>query len=429
MTRILHVTPHLGGGVGKAVSGLIRQSSAAGEHHHSVLCLEKPEKTQFTDLLEHAGCQLRYCPEPEELAREIAAADIVQVEFWNHPAIVRALCPRPLPPMRPLVWCHVSGLHFPAIPWKLVEASGRFLFTSPCSLELLKGHPPAPHANVVSSGGGMDEMPAHAPRPSRRPLVAGYLGTLNFSKLHPDFVSYAAAVPDPQFNIRMIGDEINRETLERQCAAMGRPHLLLFCGYRKDVAAELAQLDVLVYLLNPTHYGTAENTLLEAMAMGVVPIVLDNPAERHIVEHGHTGLVIRSPADLADAIARLSSDDELRTRLGRQAAESVRRRQTYARMADAFDRHYRELLSLPKRPIAFRAIFGAEPADWFMAFQPRESSFAADGTVGIPDDTGRHALFERTKGSVFHFLDYFPGDPLLSSWARNLRKYEHRLQP
>lgn len=429
MTQVLHVTPHLGGGVGKAVSGLIRQSTAAGEYRHSVLCLENPEKTQFTELLDKIGCPLRYCPNSLELTKEIEAADIVQLEFWNHPAIVKALCSVPLPDMRLLVWCHVSGLHFPAIPWRLVEASGRFLFTSPCSLELLKKHPTISNVDVVSSGGGMDEMPAYGPRTAKRPLAAGYLGTLNFSKLHPDFVAYAAAVRDPEFHIRMIGDEINREVLERQCAALGQPDLLEFCGYRKDVAAELAGLDVLVYLLNPTHYGTAENTLLEAMAMGVVPIVLDNPAERHIVENGRTGLVVRSPAELADAIAHLSTDDDLRARLGRQAAESVRQRHTYARMADAFDRHYRGLLTAPKKVVPFSAIFGAEPADWFMAFQPGESSFSADGAIRIPEDTRRYALFERTKGSVFHFLDYFPEDPLLSSWAKNLRKHDYRLQP
>ncbi len=423
MIRILHITPHLGGGVGKAVSGLIRQSMQAEGHRHTVLCLEKPEKAQFTRVLEESGCPVSYCPGRDELAAAVEAADIVQVEFWNHPAVVKALCEASLPPMRLLVWCHVSGLYFPAIPPALIGAAGCFLFTSPCSLERPGENGAAKNVAVVSSGGGLDEMPAYAPRSAGRGLRCGYLGTLNFSKLHPDFVEFAAVVETPDFHIRMIGDEINRDILERQSAALGRPDLLQFLGYRQDVAAELAQLDLLIYLLNPTHYGTAENTLLEAMAMGVVPIVLDNPAELHIVEHGRTGKVIRTPADLAAEISWLTEHPEEREKLGRQAAEQVRQRQTYARMSQSFDGHYRSLIATEKQFIDFSAIFGTEPADWFQAFQPSPTPFKADGGIRIPPGPQRYALFERTKGSVFHFLDYFPDNALLSSWAENLRKH------
>lgn len=423
MSRVLHITPHLGGGVGKAVSGLIRQSTRSGHHQHIVLCLEKPEKTQFTDLLEEAGCPPRYGPSLAELIAEVRSADIVQVEFWNHPAIVKALCTAPLPPMRLLVWCHVSGLHYPQVPWGLVENAGRFLFTSACSLALTQRRPPVSNVDVVSSGGGMDEMPPCRPRPTGQRLAAGYIGTLNFSKLHPDFVSFAAAVQTPGFRVRMIGDEINRDTLEEQSRLLQRPDLLQFYGYRTNIAAELAELDLFIYLLNPTHYGTAENTLLEAMAMGVVPVVMDNAAERHIVEDGRTGRIVKDPRELANVVDWLARHDAERLRMGQTAAAAVRDRHTYARMSASFDTHYRSLLEEPKRAIAFPSVFGKGPADWFMAFQPGDSAFTRDGEVAVPDDMRRHALLERTKGSVFHFLDYFPEDAMLSSWAEKLRKY------
>ena len=423
MIRILHITPHLGGGVGKAVSGLIRKSMDLGNQHHSVYSLEKPEKTQFTGILDACGCSVHYAPSPEELYTAIEAADIVQVEFWNHPALVKALCSRPLPAMRLMVWCHVSGLHQPAIPWRLVEQADRFLFTSPCSLELLKGRGSMPQVGVVSSGGGMDEMPAYSPRPAGQSLTAGYLGTLNFSKLHPDYVHFVSAVKLPNFSVRMIGDEINRVELESQCRARQRPHLLQFMGYREDVGTELAQLDVLIYLLNPSHYGTAENTLLEAMAMGVIPIVLDNPAECHIVEHNQTGRIVHTPEELAQDLTWLAEHPAERFSLAERAAATVREHYTYARMADAFDQHYQEVMRQNKHPLAFDEIFGPTPADWFLAFQPQNSCFSRDGKVTLPPDRKRQALYERTKGSVFHFLDYFPDDALLSSWGKNLRKH------
>ena len=36
--------------------------------------------------------------------------------------------------------------------------------------------------------------------------------------------------------------------------------------------------------------------------MGIVPIVLDNPAERQIVDDGYTGLIVNSPDEFAEAL-------------------------------------------------------------------------------------------------------------------------------
>ena len=199
----------------------------------------------------------------------------------------------------------------------------------------------------------------------------------------------------------MIGDEVNRPVLEAQCRALGRPHLLEFLGYRNDVASELAQLDVLIYLLNPCHYGTAENTLLEAMAMGVVPVVLDNPAERHLVRHGETGLVVAGPGAFAEALRRLAERPDQRRSLGDAASTDVRTRFAVSHTVEALHRHYRAVLGEVKRTWDFRSIFGDTPAQWFRSCQGREAwRFRDDGSVDLDGDPP-HALFEGRKGSVF----------------------------
>lgn len=417
----------MGGGVGKAVSGLVDQAARASlAYTHTVVSLEAPEKSEFADIIGNAGCNLLVTPSKRELKREIEATDIVQVEFWNHPAIVEFLCEAPLPAMRLIVWCHVSGLSYPAIPSGFMKAAHRFLFTSQCSLEGPEVQSLSARErkglDVISSGGGLEALP----QPARmgggegHPLRAGYLGSLNFSKLHPDYVDYIAAARDPDFCVRMIGDETNREELERQCHRVERPGLLEFAGYKADIATELAGLDVLVYLLNPNHYGTAENALLEAMAMGVVPVVMDNAAERHIVEHGDTGIVVRTPEELAVTIEHLSSRSDERLEMSRRAASVVRERYRYERMEQAFSRHYGELSTQPKQTFSFAHFFGATPADWFRAFYRDKSIFLDDGGVHPPDRLRYYGMFEQTKGSVFHFLDYFPHDPLLGKWARAL---------
>lgn len=423
MTRVLHIMPHMGGGVGRALSGFAVQARRSELYEHAFVCLEKPEKRQFIDIIQDAGCTVTIAPTRKALIQAVEAADIVQVEFWNHPSLMQMLCTIPLPAMRLIVWCHVSGLHFPVIPREIVDAAQKFVFTSPHSYasEEIRDLPATASAKLatVSSGGGFDELPLPDKRPSSQPR-AGYVGSLNFSKLHPDYVAMLAAVRDPEFSVRVIGDETNRAQLEQQCRDHGRPGLLDFHGYRTDIIRELADLDLFVYLLNPAHYGTTEIALLEAMAMGVVPIVLDNACERQIVTHGVTGMVVRDGAGLADAVEWLMNHGEERIAMGRRAAAFIREKYTYGRIEASFNRLYRELMGSEKRKRDFNAVFGHAPADWFRKFLREPADFGDHGTVRLSSEHLRHAMFERSKGSAFHYVAKFPQDRLLTAWASAL---------
>ena len=59
--NILHITPHLGGGVGKALSTLCSRSDV-GDINHSFLLLEKPEKSDFLDIVLREGCRVFITP-------------------------------------------------------------------------------------------------------------------------------------------------------------------------------------------------------------------------------------------------------------------------------------------------------------------------------------------------------------------------------
>ncbi|MDH5188965.1 MAG: glycosyltransferase family 4 protein [Rhodospirillaceae bacterium] len=426
MTKILHITPHLGGGVGKVLSSLVSHASRLDDgFDHEILCMEKPEKDQFVNVATAAGCKVFLCPTDTEIKDRIRSADIVQLEFWNHPATAQFLCGNNLPDMRLLVWCHVSGLNFPRIPPKLFKVADKFMFTSECSFEATEvkelTSEERKKLDVVSSGVGVEDLPRPNRQLNGRKVSVGYFGSLNFSKLHPDFVSFLSAVDDPDFQVSLIGDETNRNILEKQCKDIGQPELLKFKGYITDIATELSKLDVLVYLLNPLHYGTAENALLEAMAMGVIPIVLDNLAEKCIVDDGITGIVVRNSGELANALKWLGDNEEERLAMSARAATAVRERCTYSRMISKLNENYLTVVEKPKKPINFKEIFGKSPKDWFRSFNRDIGVFSDNGTVKIANELSRHALYERKKGSVFHFLEYFPDDQKLQQWANNIQ--------
>ncbi len=420
--KLLHITAHLGGGVGKVLSRLVEASARRGDGiEHTIACLETPEKTQFAAHVDACGGTLVCAPTADALNTLVRAADIVQLEWWHHPVVARWLCAGPLPAMRLVVWSHVSGLHAPELLPDFVRAPHRFLLTSPCSLH----HPalaplaqdPQTRLGMVFSSGGFDDLPPAPQRTPDGPLRAGYVGTLNFAKLHPALLDFVGAVRDPAFSVSLVGDPTTATALQSAAAARGLASRIRLCGYSTDVAATLAGFDVFAYLLNPRHYGTTENALLEAMAMGVVPVVLDHPAERELVTHQRTGLIVRTPADFADAIEWLAHHPTERLCMAANAVAEVRTRFAIDRTADALDAHYRAVLAEPKRSFDFRPIFGTAPADWFLSCQG-EARARFDSPSAATDTP--HHLLERTKGSVFHYHATFPDDPRLTLWAHQL---------
>lgn len=424
--HVLHITAHLGGGVGKVLSRLVEESNKARDGIlHTIVALEALEKSQFADHLTAHGGKLIVCPCREELNRLVSSADIVQVEWWHHPIVAAWLCSRPLPEMRLIVWSHVSGLFPPQILPGFVETPHRFLFTSPCSYE----HPALKTLSeevlrrtaCVFSSGGFADFPVVPQRSAAAPMRYGYVGTLNFSKLHPDLISFLAAVDLPDFKLSMIGDPTTADELLQQARKAGIPQRVELAGYSTNIRSVLANLDVFIYLLNPLHYGTTENALLEAMAMGVVPIVLDNPAERQLVIHGESGLIVDSPEKFAAALQWLNRNPSERLRLAENAATTTRDRFSQAKTHHDLHDHYQAVAKEAKRRFDFTRIFGKGPADWFRACQDREIwRFPDDNQNLCVPSRGPHYLYEANKSSVFHYARNFPEDIRLGTWAHSM---------
>lgn len=418
--HIVHLTPHLGGGVGKTLLTLVEAQKGLGFRHSFVL-FERPEKTRSVDALRGLGCRIEFaCDDPVAACELLRSADLVQLEWWNHPATFDFLCRTEQPPMRLLVWSHVSGLHTPVFPTGLIDTAGRFVFSSPCSLESAAlaglGTNARSRLGVVASGVGLDR-PLPRTAADDGALRVGYLGSLNFSKLHPQFVDFLAAVDLPGFAVRVWGDVDNRQVLQNECRRYGKDELIAFEGFTTEVAACLASLDALAYLLNPAHYGTGENALIEAMSAGVVPVVLDNPAERAIVEHGRTGLIVDSPDAFAAAMRWLTEHPSERKAMGERARAATERRFAPRAMGEAMAAQYRMLLADDRRAVDFRRILGDTPADWFLSCHESGREFERSLSGLRRDAFARHSLHEPSKGSLRQFASRFPDDARLQAWA------------
>ncbi len=98
----------------------------------------------------------------------------------------------------------------------------------------------------------------------------------------------------------------------------------IFLGYLtgEKLANAYASADVFVF---PSTTDTFGNVVLEAQASGLPVIVSDLGGPKELVEDGRTGFVTKAhdADDFARAIERMSSDSNLRARMGREARQQV----------------------------------------------------------------------------------------------------------
>jgi glycosyltransferase involved in cell wall biosynthesis len=112
------------------------------------------------------------------------------------------------------------------------------------------------------------------------------------------------------------------EELYRLSSELGLDSQVIFTGQIEDVRPALAAMDVFVHPGDPEPFGLVN---LEAMAMGLPVVAFSHGALPEIVADGETGLLVQ-PYEiqaLANSIARLLEDGELRADLGRQGRRRV----------------------------------------------------------------------------------------------------------
>ena len=184
-------------------------------------------------------------------------------------------------------------------------------------------------------------------------------------------------LPQPSIRIGYVGQFVPRKGLDtlseawpRIAASVGDAYLLLagrgtlegatrerltaaprvrFLGFRQDVPALMAALDLLVH---PAREEGIPNVIMEAMAAGkpVVSTAVGGIAE--LVREGVDGRLVSpdDPAALAQVVVELIQDPERSRRMGEQGREQVLRTCSLERMIDQYEELLREVVSAsPKR--------------------------------------------------------------------------------
>lgn len=432
--NVLHIIPRfVGGGPERSLLAFAAAERDAGHaNRHVVAVLEPPVAVQMFLAARRLGVKLVPRPDNAALARLVDDADVVQIHFWNHPALTTLLRTLPFPPARVLLWSRVLGTRAPQV---LTEEIGSFadrlVLTSELSREsagaraALEGGVPIDHIPGIADMGRLDGF---TPR-KHDGICIGYIGVVNDTKMHPRFTEMSAAVRAPDTRFVVCGGGAGEAELRSRFEALGIGARVDIRGAVDDIRSPLEEFDIFGYPLAEDTYATSEKALQEAMWVGVPPVVFPHGGVRCLVQHDRSGLVVETEQAYSQAIERLAYDVALRRRLGEGARRFARAAFDPRRWCHAAQQVLSAMMEEPRRSRPLLSGGGDEAAINFvrsLGDQAGPFAVSLDGPAKHAHEVVAAAereiaaaspLLARGEGGVVHHRNFFPQDPHLRLWS------------
>ena len=260
----------------------------------------------------------------------------------HHSIIARSL-PRPLRPLLryALKWPWVLTAVSRAAAEDLRELSGREVVVTHNCIDVRRWR-------ELGNGGELDGEPS---------IV--FVGRVTDRKNPLEVVSVARGIARrlPRAKIYVVGDGELARVLAYEVSRSGLSDRVVMLGRRPraEVAKIMSASDFLVVTSRNEAFGLA---VLEAMALGVVPVIYDSPGVRDLVVDGFNGRLAGGAEEVAEAIASLWEDQGAYKALSAAAAATSERfdcnvvKDVYL---DVYKRAIDGCVELDRRALVYRA--------------------------------------------------------------------------
>ncbi|MEW5976528.1 MAG: glycosyltransferase [Acidobacteriota bacterium] len=353
MAQVLNIIQQLSlGGASRSLIAIAKYLMRGGHYRCRVASLLAADR-EAVKLASEAGLEIIEAPSRALLRKEIANADLVQLNWWNTPEM-DDLMRSELPPARLVVWCHVAGDGEPQIITNtLVDFSDVTVATNPWTygnlpvFKNLSRDAKSQRVAMIYDAADLERVRDIRRQPHLQ-FNVGYIGTVSFVKMHPEFVAMSSTVRIPDVRFVVCGGGVEA-TLREQAVRLGSVDKFQFHGYVKDIRPVLEVMDVYGYPLCEKTYASGELNLQEVMACGIPPVVFPYGGVKQLVINEYTGLVVESTTEYRDALEYLYHNPRERERLGSNAREYARQIFGAENAAQKLHLLYGRILSHPKQ--------------------------------------------------------------------------------
>ena len=375
MQKIIHITAHLGGGVGKALSTLILNDK---KNKHKVICLEKPKIKIFYNKIKS---RTKITQSKKEILKEIYKNDIIQVEYWPHPLLIKVLLGLKILKKKILFWCHFSGLGHPKFHKKLINSGIKLILTTNITNEVIKKNFP-----VISSATVLKKIK----KTSAKKKNFFYIGSLHHQKIHQNFAKIISQNINIMENFYIYGEDELINEFEKKFKFNLSKKKIILSGFKKDIQKIYMKYKYLLYLLKKNHYGSAENILIESMGDGIIPIVFNNKVEKKLIKNNYNGFILNNFKDLKNLLLKIKSGKVPYNKISKNCKNFARNNYSIKKMINNFDNQYDKLKV--NTQIVFTDLFSQNPKKIFELITENKKS---------------KNLLSNNKSGLNHFLKYF----------------------
>lgn len=425
--KILHIGPHLGGGVGRVLTNYLVKTKMSEDFEHQIVCMDTVNQSAQNILITNEIIY-KELVNHETLLDAISSSDIVVVHWWNHPLLFDFLVRNELPSCRIAFWAHVSGNEAPHIfSHTLFDYPDYFIFTTPMSylIDEVVSYPKT-HGifRAIWSTGGLDHVKDIAKK-EHDGFNVGYIGTVDYSKMHPNFLEMCAKINIFEAKFIICGgghiDELKVEVVKR-----GLEDKFVFTGFVDDIAPYLEIFDVFAYPLAPNHYGTCDQALAEAMGVGIVPIVLNNNMENYMVHNMYSGIVATNEEEFISAVKEMYQNKGFRDRLGVKAKEEAFRRFSIDETIKEWDYVFHKLLEKEKLPRKWSGKYSGKdtkPYQVFIESLGKYGEVFEKNDLDTISDLAKKSLSwkSKSKGTAHQYKSFLSNDKLLTKWSEIMK--------
>ena len=438
--RVLRILPRMiGGGPERGVLSIRRHLLESGKQwQEDLVVLDRPVAARMLLEARRLDIEIHIAPNPDQVSDLLRVADVIVIQYWNHPLLCELLERQTWPQSPTIFWLHVSGDSAPQVLCpRAAQIVDTFILPTADSQNVpgvVAAVQKGAAVNIVPSIADMRRLDGFAPR-AHDGIVVGYIGSLDATKMHPRFLEMVAAVETPGVRFVIAGDAGQRAAMQARIDAMGLGETVTLLGHREDIGSVLEEVDIFGYPLAPTTFATTDKALQEAMWVGLPVVVMGPKALTGLVSNEVTGLVATDEASYVAAIQRLAGDSSERVRLGAAARDHARFAFDPSRSAsavwDAMERAGRKTPGA--RPInthppatgaaLFAATLGENGADFTESLASAPSAVSAERRIAAASYQMAHG-----EGGLFHYRRQFPEDPFLHFWTSLILSNERRTE-
>ena len=440
--KVLHITPHLGGGVGSVLRSYLEFQSRTSQNSHKVLLLEHIN-SDSRELFDYIGVPFHenVYSSKELLSQEVSCHDVILIHWWNHPLLQELLMNYCFPKNRMVFWCHIAGSQAPNVICDFVlDYPDEFVFTTP-----LSNFVPSVAANQLRNRGmrdyiwstvGFESIDNHNLIPQNRQFDntnrnLTYCGNLDETKIHADFFNIFSEIETSKFHLDIVGPPTSFfDNLSYSTSGVK----YTYHGFvSEQIKFEiLSRTRIFVYPLARHHYGTCDQSIQEAMIFGIPVVVLNNPMESYMVKHAKTGYVAKSISEMVHYVEVLLEDESQCKILSSQAQEEARMRFSIEKMSRQWDDKFHALYSLPmneKVPLSVKYGRPLSPAEVlseslgihgaiFQDYLRNQSKFEGLEIEAQIASLGSNPSWKSpTKSSISHYAAFFD-DEVINAWKK-----------